>query len=1091
MARLEIALLGAFRVTREGEPAARFETESTRALLAFLVLHAGTPFRREVLADLLWPDEARSKALQVLRQTLSRLQRAIGGREADSPLLEVTRHTIQFDSHGDYWLDADAFTRLAAAIHRHPHRRLEACCTCMQQLTQAAELYCGDLLSGFNLDSLPFQEWLVTEREHFHHQAMETFYHLAACHNQREEYEQAQRYARRQLALEPWREEAQRQLMAALALGGQRSAALAQYETCRRTLIQELGIEPEAETQALCEQIRAGSLCPGETAPHNLPAPLTSFVGREVELERIAEQLNHPDCRLLTLVGLGGVGKTRLALAAARQAAPHFPDGAWFVSLTDVHEEPHEGLHDRLATAIAGALGVTFSGRDDPKTELLGHLRGKEALLVLDGFEHLTSGVDFILELLTRAPKIVVLVTSRARLDVQAERLVQVAGLPVPPQDDDPAAESYGSVQLFVERVKCVAPSFSPDPGQVVPVCRFVEGLPLAIELASTWVEHLPPAEIVAHLQRDVDFLSTTLRDVPERHRRLRAVFESSWRLLAETEQRALAQFAVFRGGFDRAAALSVTEARQDDLIGLADKSLLQHSAPERYTLHALVHQFATEKLEAFPTLAGVSDRHSAYYLAFVAERAAALRGDAPQPATAEIQTELANVRQAWQWAVSQVGGRQGPLPHVTALGESADGLAQFYMQTVLFREGEQTFRAAADPVRALVQEQEKRPLPVEDLALALQALARLLAAQGRFLTLYLNDYPAAVTVLQEADAAFTRAATTWPDRDLATRAVVQQDLGTSYDDMGNHDLAVQHFEAGLSLARQAAAPDVAITVLRMLARMTCEQGDYDTARQRLDEALALARAHGGRIHLARVLAMVSALAWRWGDVTRAEECGLESMAIYQERGDHSAIPSLLNILGILAILQEDYGLAEQRYEEGLTMAQETGERHVMADMLSNLGYIYHHHTGKLEKAKQCYQESLSTSRESGHRQAATSTLCNLGHLHVLLDEHQAAWDCLREALSESTAIGTAPLTLDALVGVARLRAATGRQASAAELLGLALNHPAAQSDSVQLAEAALAGLREALPAKQLEAALERGKGMELDTVVAELLGEG
>jgi DNA-binding SARP family transcriptional activator len=229
MARLEIALLGAFQVSKEGELVTQFETVPARALLIYLVLHPGMPFRREVLSDLLWQDQPRAEALHTLRQTLNRLRRAIEGRDSEEPFLHITRQTIQFNPNSDYWLDTDAFTHLVDTIHQHAHRRLGACDTCMRGLAQAADLYRGDLLSGFYLDSSPFEEWLTVEREHLHRRAMEAFYHLADCHNQRGEYRQAQHYAQRQLELEPWREEAQRQLMVALALSGQRSAALAQY----------------------------------------------------------------------------------------------------------------------------------------------------------------------------------------------------------------------------------------------------------------------------------------------------------------------------------------------------------------------------------------------------------------------------------------------------------------------------------------------------------------------------------------------------------------------------------------------------------------------------------------------------------------------------------------------------------------------------------------------------------------------------------------------------------------------------------------------------------------------------------------------
>jgi predicted ATPase/DNA-binding SARP family transcriptional activator len=1086
MARLEIALLGGFQASKDGEPITRFETDPARALLAYLALHPGTPFRRDVLADLLWPDQARTDALHALRQTLNRLRRAIEN-ESDPSYLQVTRQTIQFGSDSSYWLDTNAFTSLVAAVPGHAHRRLEACCSCMQQLTQAADLYRGDLLSGFNLDSLPFQEWLTVEREHLHRQAMEALYQLAACHSQRGEHKQAQHYARRQLKLEPWREEAHRQLMAALALSGQRSAALAQYEACRRTLSEELGVEPEKETLFLFERICDGNLQAGQMPPHNLPAPLTRFVGREAELAQIAEQLNDPNCRLLTLAGPGGVGKTRLALAAARQAVVHFPDGVWFVPLINVREKPQNGLHDRLAIAIAGALDISFSGQDDPKTQILKYLGSREALLILDSFEHLVSGADLILDALRQAPKIAVLVTSRARLNLQAERLIQIAGLPVPPQDDDPDAADYSSVQLFINRAKCTPGGPGHDLAQVASVCRLVEGMPLAIELASAWAEQMELAEIVANLRQDVDFLSTTFQDVPERHRRLRAVFESSWRLLSEPEQHALAQLAVFHGDFSRDAALAITGAQQAELVGLAHKSFLQHDAPDRYELHALVRQFAAEKLEAFRDLAVVHESHSIYYLTFVNERADELQGDAPQQAVAEIQAEVDNVRHAWQWTVDRISAGPDPVRHITALGQCVEGLVQFYSQTGLFREGEQAFRTAADQVQTA--KQDDRALSSKDLAIVLQVLSRLLAGQGRFLT-ELGNHTDALGVLQEADAVFQRAAVALPDCNLAERAELLINIGTSHNRLGDYAQAMQHLEAGLALARQVGALQVETVALCTLGQAAGEQGDYDAAKQHLGAALTLARERGDRTSEAAALSMLGTIVWRWGDIEQAGHYVQESLAIYRDLGHRQRIPRLLNVLGIVAIMQEDYGQAEAYWEEGLGLVQEMGDRHAMADLCNNLGYINHHHLENLEKARQYYKESLSIGREIGHRQGATSTLSNLGHLHVLMGKHETAWGYLREALSESMAIGVIPLTLDALIGVALLRAKTKQEEAAAELVGLVVNHPAVEADTMQVAEGILAELRGTLTEERVKAAMERGKAMEPETIVEGLLSE-
>jgi predicted ATPase len=877
--------------------------------------------------------------------------------------------------------------------------------------------------------------------------------------------------------------------MIALSLSGQRSAALAQYEVCRRILSEELGVEPEAETRTLDERIRDGGLHPSIVPPHNLPAQRTRFVGRDAELAEIAEQLNSPDYRLLTLVGSGGVGKTRLALAAGRQAAPYFPDGTWFVPLIDVDEEPLEDLHDRLATAIARAMGVTFSGQDHPKTEMLKYLRTRECLIILDNMEHLTSSAGLVLEILQQCPRVTILVTSRIRLNARAERLVQVSGLNVPRQEDAPDVDRFSSVELFVDRATRPLTISPDDLAQIVQVCQLVEGVPLAIELASALVEHLPLAELIANLRRDLGFLSTTLTDVPERHRQLRAVFESSWQLLSEPERRALAQLAVFRGDFDRTAILTVAKTQQAELIGLTNKSLLKHSGPGRYTLHALVRQFAAEKLESFPGLAGVRDRHSDYYLSFVDARTAALHGDTPQGAVAEIQAEIANVRQAWQRTMSRVDACPDPVPYIVALGHHARGIARFLSLTSLFGAGERAFRGAVRRVRAFSRGDEA--LSPDRSAAVSQALSRLLAAQGHFLVC-LGDHATALTVFQEADAAYevAGAAVPFSDTDLAERAMLLSNLGASCNRGGDYAQAMHYLEAALTLARQVNDTQAEIAALSTLGQIASEQGDYDTAKQHLDEVLSLARARHDRTHIALALSTLGSIAWRWGDLEQAERCLQEGLVIYRELGNQRRIPRILNSLGILAVLQERFDQAEAYWEEGFAMVQEMGDRQVMADTLNNLGYINHHHLGNLEKARRYYQESLSIGQEIGHRHGATSTLSNLGHLHVLMGEHAPAWEFLRQALSESMAIGVAPLTLDALVGVARLRAETGQGDSAAELLGVVLSHPSVEVDSAQVAETILAGLRDVLPAERLETAIERGKTLELNAVVAELLAE-
>ena len=329
----------------------------------------------------------------------------------------------------------------------------------------------------------------------------------------------------------------------------------------------------------------------------------------------------------------------------------------------------------------------------------------------------------------------------------------------------------------------------------------------------------------------------------------------------------------------------------------------------------------------------------------------------------------------------------------------------------------------------------------------------------------------------------------TLPHVDWAERSMLLVNLGNLYNRIGDYPLALEHLEEGLTLARQANDPQAEIAALNRLAQVASERGSYDTAQAYLDGVLVLAREQDDLKCVASTLSMLGSIAWKWGDIELAEKCSQESLAIYEELEDWQRIPRIFNLLGILATLQENYDQAEQYYQKGLRMAREIeiDNQLIVTNLLNNLGYLNHHSTKNFEKAKRYYQEALMIARKIDHRSGLTSTLNNLGQLHILLGEHQVALKYLREALVESVAIGAVPLTLDALVGVAQHQVEVGQYESAAELLGLVLSHPAMEIDVSQVAESVLGRLRKVMPAEQLEVAMERGKTLELDTVVSEL----
>ena len=334
-----------------------------------------------------------------------------------------------------------------------------------------------------------------------------------------------------------------------------------------------------ARGQLRAERLPATGYVPGggqsRPAP-GLPRPPTPLIGREPELATLNRLLCDPQCRLLTLAGPGGIGKTRLALELASTQRAQFPDGVFFVPLVSL------SLPEFIAPAIRSALGLSSSSPLDPKEQLLNHLRQKSLLLVLDNLEHLLEGVGLLAELLEQAPGVKLLVTSRERLNMQGEWLFDLQGLPVPPLDQVDRAEEYSAVALFVQSARRAQVGFELSAEErpwVARICQLVEGMPLAIELAAAWVRLLSCREIAQEIERNLDFLSTSARDLPERHRSMRAVFDHSWQMLSAEEQRVLRALSVFRGGFLREAAEQVTGASLSLLSALVTRSLV-HRTP-------------------------------------------------------------------------------------------------------------------------------------------------------------------------------------------------------------------------------------------------------------------------------------------------------------------------------------------------------------------------------------------------------------------------------------------------------------------------------------------------------------------------------
>ncbi|MBN1669322.1 MAG: hypothetical protein JW862_19680 [Anaerolineales bacterium] len=535
MAALNLKFLGEFTVQFAGQPLKAFATDKDRALLAYLALESSHPHRRESLVGMFWPQKPEHLARHSLSQALFSL-RKLFPLETGLRLFEATPKEIQFRLD-DCWLDTRAFDELNHRVAGHGHDPGFVCRLCTHYLEEVADLFRGDLLAGLSLEGCAaFEEWLLLQREFYRQKMLSVLQQLAANHQHLGNYEEAFDYASRWVALDSLDEAAHRQVMRLHSLQGRETAALEQYRVCRDILNRELGFEPQQETTDLYQHIAAHTpvvdLVPAVC--HNLPSALTPCIGRQVELEKLCLKLADNTCRLLTLLGPGGSGKTCLALEAGWSLLPVFPDGVFLVKL-DTRQS-----HPSLAAIISQVVGLplsskgkfaSLSGRRGIAYQLCSYLKDQQVLLILDGFEGMLTEIDLILEILQRAPAVKVFATSRTRLSLDGEHVYRLDGLGYPSPDHHSGLGDYDAIQLFVNVAQRAQPGFAltrENQAAVAELCRLVDGLPLGILLAAAWAGTIEPHQMLKEIQHEPDFLSAEWLDLPERHRNLRSTFDYS-----------------------------------------------------------------------------------------------------------------------------------------------------------------------------------------------------------------------------------------------------------------------------------------------------------------------------------------------------------------------------------------------------------------------------------------------------------------------------------------------------------------------------------------------------------------------------------
>jgi predicted ATPase/DNA-binding SARP family transcriptional activator len=902
MATFEIRLFGAIEVYRDGQAVSGFRSQKTLALLAYLIVE-DRPLTRDYLAGLLWPDTSQPEALGHLRRALYNLTQCLPG------CLEIDRRVVRFHPAAPAVVDVRLLAELMSQAYP-------------DSLRQAAVLVRTTFLEGIYLRDCPeFETWIITQQERWRHVGVRLLESLIREWNRQGAYDQALPYAQQLVRLDPWREECHRQLMRLLVYTGQREAALRQYKACRNALLEELALPVSAVTTELFERLRDAPL-----PPYNLPPETVSLVGRQAELEELQVILADPACRLTTLMGPGGIGKTQLALALAQQVANHFVEGVWFVALSDVSSAA------ALLAAVAATLNVTFSEGSEPRGQLLDTLRTRELLLVLDNFEQLVEagGADLVGAILAETTAVKLLVTSRRQVGLRQERLFDLGGLSYPPAGIEaesvlPGATpgAYDAVALFERVVRQRQRHFSLAGNEtaVVDICRLVAGTPLAIEMAAAAVPARSCADIAAAIRENLDTLQVPYPDALVRQRSVRAVFNHSWSLLEREERKLLARLSVFQGKFTTAAAREISGATVAQLAELCGRSWLRQTGDARYQVHELLRQYAAEKLaQELNQAEPVRRAHAGYYLDLIATEGARLAGEAGEQAQETITANLANVRAAWLWATQACA--------VPFLLNSLEGLRTYYEQCGLLPEVEQLLAGALAAVETLaaesgLQEEESRILHGRLLA----AMATILGRQGK----HTPALPLAQRAVAVAEAV----------GDIQARVVGNCCLARASVAQGNYRAGKQKGEKALRLAREAQWPIGEVVALRELGVISYRQGQYHEALAYYEAGLLVARATGDRRSEARLLYNAGLTKAHLGQLAPAETDVQQALLIARRLNFLLLEAMILEILGMIATRQGNPRQEITYLRQAARVHRRTGNRYRMGLNQYNLAAVY------------------------------------------------------------------------------------------------------------------------------------------------------
>ena len=880
----------------------------------------------------------------------------------------------------------------------------------------------------------------------------------------------------------------------------------------------------------------------------NLLPQSSPFFGREEEMAEIENLLLHSQTRLITLLGPGGFGKTRLALQAAADLIEKFEDGVFMIALAPL-------LSDQLIVgSIASAIKFLFYGGEDPKTQLLNHLKAKRMLLVMDNFEHIIEGSELVEQLLQAAPRLKILVTSRESLGLEGEKVLAVQGLRYPGPGETEGMEASSAVQLFLKSARRIQPDFSLKPEDREPllhICRLLEGMPLGLELSATWVPTLSLTQIAEKIESSRDFLATSMPHLPPRHRSLRAVFEYSWILLSEPQKKVLRAISVFRGSFTEQAARKVAGATESLLLYLTNKSLLRVRSNGRFEIHELLKYYAKEKLFDDPVeKERAFNAHSFYYAQLMAKREGDLYGPGQKKVVEDLTDEIGNIREGWKRASEQLKEPEMEnylgclfflfetkgwfLEAQESFQKAAEGLSAKYAGSSAMSKGAKTLLARVKALWAFFENLLGRPKAAQKLfeeslqfyqsASALKKAGfafsglgivnETLGHYGKAKACYDKGYRSYHQVrdrfgivwslnnlghIENRLGRHSRAmalvqkslAHSLADKDMRSRAYSYNLLGDILHDEGRFEEARVHYQNGLSAYLEISDRKGIAWAFDNLGHEAVILGDYAGARQMFQEGMTISKDLGDSRAVAWSKSLLGQVCWSKGEYPEAFQLYEEALVLYQGLGDIRGEALILDLMANVRLAQGEDGEAEMYHQRAYDLLSEEGPNH------QNKAWRQYH-LGTLCVFRKNWKEAGSFFLKAFHYfvqnqepLGQVASLIQLGevacHQMALAEARGHFQKALRLALDSRLF----PFLVDGLIGIAQLLKAEGDERQAISFLLVALNHPTCRQETKDRIVAFSMDLQSHFSAQDVEGAIQWAKASRIEDVVAAWISSG